>query len=59
MHSFLVQLEKFAPVIQNAGSNLKVKHPRLGFLNATQWMRFTVVHLKHHMKQLRRIEKRS
>lgn len=59
MHSFLVKLEKYAPVILHSGNNLKVKHPRLGFLNASQWMRFILIHLKHHLKQLRRIEKRS
>ena len=34
----------------------KIKHPRLGYLNAKQWFRFTEIHLKHHLKQLNRIE---
>lgn len=35
----------------------KISHPRLGYLNAKQWFRFIEIHLKHHLKQLIRIEK--
>jgi hypothetical protein len=37
--------------------NYKVKHPRLGWLDAKQWLRFIVVHTKHHIKQVSRLEK--
>lgn len=33
----------------------KVKHPRLGLLNAKQWFRFIEVHTIHHTRQLKRI----
>ncbi|MEJ7780897.1 MAG: DinB family protein [Daejeonella sp.] len=33
----------------------KIKHPRLGLLNARQWLRFIEVHTIHHTRQLRRI----
>jgi len=37
--------------------NYKVKHPRLGWLDAKSWLRFIVVHTKHHIKQISRLEK--
>lgn len=45
------------PLIADANPNCKTKHPRLGYLNARQWLRFIEIHLKHHLKQLERIEK--
>jgi hypothetical protein len=33
----------------------KVRHPRLGLLNARQWLRFIDIHTLHHLKQLQRI----
>jgi hypothetical protein len=45
------------PIIANANTDCKTKHPRLGYLNAKQWLRFIEIHLKHHLKQLERIEK--
>ncbi len=38
-------------------ADYKVKHPRLGYLDAKSWLRFIYVHTKHHQKQLTRIEK--
>ncbi|MFC5282531.1 DinB family protein [Pedobacter alpinus] len=35
----------------------KVKHPRLGYLDAKAWLRFILVHSKHHQRQIKRIEK--
>lgn len=34
-------------------SNLFVKHPRLGDLTIEEWMRFHVVHARHHARQIR------
>ena len=34
----------------------KIKHPRLGYLDAKSWLRFIYVHSKHHQKQIKRIE---
>ncbi|UKT63311.1 DinB family protein [Pedobacter mucosus] len=44
------------PDVANANKRSKTKHPRLGYLNAEQWLRFIEIHLKHHLKQLVRIE---
>ncbi|RYD79650.1 MAG: DinB family protein [Sphingobacteriales bacterium] len=50
-------LEEAYQFIRDANKNSKTKHPRLGYLNAEQWLRFIEIHLKHHLKQLVRIEK--
>lgn len=54
---FELQLAKISEQIDKVSSSNKIAHPRLGFLNAKQWLRFIEVHLNHHLKQLRRIEK--
>ncbi|MBT2562701.1 DinB family protein [Pedobacter sp. ISL-64] len=58
---FILEFEKGLddnyPVIAHAKANCKTKHPRLGYLSAKQWLRFIEIHLKHHLKQLERIEK--
>lgn len=33
----------------------KLKHPALGMLNNQQWIKFMLIHSKHHLKQLDRI----
>lgn len=35
----------------------KLKHPSLGLLNSEQWIRFMLLHSKHHLKQLDRIRR--
>lgn len=52
---FEMQLAKVYPQINAANQKIKTKHPRLGYLNAKQWLRFIEVHLNHHLKQLKRI----
>ena len=58
---FILEFEKALddnyPLVFTANANCKAKHPRLGYLNAKQWLRFIEIHLKHHLKQLERIEK--
>lgn len=53
---FELQLMQIYPKIKDADPKIKVKHPVLGYLNAKQWLRFIEIHLKHHLKQLKRIE---
>ena len=54
---FEVQLAKTTPHLEKANPSHKMAHPRLGYLNAKQWLRFIEIHLNHHLKQLKRIEK--
>lgn len=34
-------------------ANLFVKHPRMGDLTIAEWMRFHVIHARHHARQIR------
>lgn len=52
------RLDDIVPHIEDASAFCKIKHPRFGMLNATQWLTFTGIHLKHHIKQLNRINKK-
>jgi hypothetical protein len=56
MKDFELQLAKIYPHLNGASHKIKTKHPRLGYLNAKQWLRFIEIHLHHHLKQLKRIE---
>jgi len=55
--AFLIRLEAAYPKISETDKNIKNLHPRLGYLDTEQWLRFIEIHLKHHYKQLKRIEK--
>ena len=57
IYDFGHQLAKITEQLKHANPDVKVAHPRLGFLNAKQWLRFIEIHLNHHLKQLSRIEK--
>lgn len=54
---FQLQLAKTYSVLESANPDLKIEHPRLGYLNAKQWLRFIEIHFKHHLKQVERIDK--
>ena len=51
------RVEQLMGAISKASSFIKVKHPRLGMLNARQWLRFINIHTRHHFRQIERIEK--
>lgn len=55
MRKFKTRLADIRPRIKNADPYQKVKHPRLGLLNAKQWFRFIEIHTIHHTRQLMRI----
>lgn len=44
-------------LVHDSSPHRRVKHPRMGMLNAGQWLKFILIHSKHHIKQLDRIEK--
>lgn len=56
MDEFVKQLEKDVLLLPNADKNLKMPHPRFGYLNAFQWLTFIKIHLNHHLQQLHRID---
>ena len=51
------RVDQLAPAISKSSTFSKVKHPRLGLLNAKQWLKFITVHTRHHLKQLDRLNK--
>lgn len=51
------RLDDVWPLMYNAPADYKINHPGLGMLNARQWLKFTRIHLEHHLKQLNRIGK--
>ena len=50
-------LNDLMPRIEKAPKNQGLKHPRMGLLNAVQWIRFMQIHTEHHIPQLKRIDK--
>lgn len=54
---FKDKLSQIAPEARKANPAHTAKHPRLGMLNAAQWLRFIEIHSRHHYKQLLRIQK--
>ncbi len=52
------RIDEIFPLIADAPSINRYKHPRLGNLNTAQWLKFILIHTKHHIKQLDRIEKK-
>ena len=56
IRDFNAQLIATKDQLKNADPKIKAKHPVLGYLNAAQWLKFTKIHLKHHLKQLEGIK---
>jgi|ERR1700743_633526 len=52
------RINEIAPLVNNALPQNRHKHPRLGNLDARNWLKFILIHTKHHLKQLDRIEKK-
>ena len=50
------RLDNIMPLMHNPDNDGRIQHPRLGMLNARQWLKFIRIHLKHHLKQLERIK---
>jgi len=55
--NFTEKLDLAYRYIDKSNPAIKTLHPRMGYLNARQWLRFIEIHLKHHLKQLKRVEK--
>lgn len=52
------RISDLTPQIYSSSKNQRIKHPRLGMLNARQWFKFILIHSQHHLKQLDRVEKK-
>ena len=49
-------MNEAATQIDNSKSKGKTKHPGFNYFNATEWLQFAEMHLRHHLKQKERIE---
>ncbi|TSJ40251.1 DinB family protein [Mucilaginibacter corticis] len=49
------RLDTITDKIKDAPPHSKFKHSRFGMMNAAQWFKFILVHLKHHLRQVDRI----
>ena len=52
------RLEDTVPLIHGSSKHKRIRHPRMGMLNAKQWLKFILIHSEHHLKQLDRVEKK-
>jgi hypothetical protein len=52
------RINDVVPLINDSSKYARVRHTRLGMLNARQWFQFILIHSKHHLKQLNRIQKK-
>jgi hypothetical protein len=52
------RLDAITPLIRNSSKHKRIRHPRMGMLNAKQWLKFILIHSEHHLKQLDRVEKK-
>jgi len=46
------RLDDIIPLVKGASPDARYKHPRLGMLNAAQWLKFIRMHLQHHIKKV-------
>lgn len=49
----LADIEARLPISNNKG---KSRHPGLNYFNAGEWLQFSEMHFRHHLRQKRRIE---
>jgi hypothetical protein len=50
------RIDTITPRLKDASPYVRYKHSRLGMMNAQQWFKFTLIHLKHHLKQIERLK---
>lgn len=55
---FKKRLTELKDKVDKTDNYQKIKHPRLGLLNAKQWWRFIEIHTIHHTRQLKRISRK-
>lgn len=56
MQQLKARLNHLVTKIETSAYRGKTRHPGLGYFNALQWMQFTEMHMRHHLRQKKRIE---
>lgn len=49
------EMSTLAIQIETSTYRGKTKHPGLGYFSAAEWLRFAVIHFRHHIRQQKRI----
>ena len=54
---FIEHVKNLQPLLKEADTSLKHKHPMFGWINAVEWFALVEIHIRHHTRQKTRIEK--
>ena len=49
-------MNEAALLMKETVHNGKAKHPGLGYLNASEWLQFADMHMRHHLRQKKRVD---
>ncbi|MEK4663008.1 DinB family protein [Priestia sp. FSL H7-0729] len=55
LHEVVERMRSTEPLLYQASVNNKIRHPRLGALNAQEWFLLIEMHYRHHFLQLNRL----
>lgn len=55
LHEVVDRMRSTEPLLHQASVNNKIRHPRLGALNAQEWFLLIEMHYRHHFLQLDRL----
>ncbi|PEZ09303.1 hypothetical protein CN326_02945 [Bacillus sp. AFS018417] len=50
------KMKEIGPKLSTIPGDFKVEHPRLGYLNATEWFQLIYMHFQHHLRQKERLD---
>ncbi|MBB3110080.1 hypothetical protein FHS18_002147 [Paenibacillus phyllosphaerae] len=50
------QMEQALPIVMGASPDRKIEHPYFGYINAREWYYHILMHVKHHLRQKKRID---
>ena len=57
LNASLEQVKTIENRLDEYDTDEKTRHPAFGYMNAGEWYRFSEIHFRHHLRQLKRIEK--
>ncbi|MFM1655102.1 WYL domain-containing protein [Brevibacillus sp. B_LB10_24] len=49
-------MREVEPSLSQIPADVKIEHPRLGFLNAKEWFQLVCMHFPHHLRQKERLD---
>ncbi|WP_438444487.1 DinB family protein [Gorillibacterium sp. sgz5001074] len=51
------RMEETLPLVSSASPYSKIRHPYFGFINAKEWYHHLVMHMAHHLRQKKRLDR--